>query len=1091
MSDLRNIGGQTLVGREKEMALLREALDSAAAGAGQLLLLRGEAGIGKSRLARELIARARELDFAVGIGFSTEGDAAPSFGPWREALRGSEAGIALGAAGSSEHSDLKAHGQLEAAERFARFDDVDQALARQEASKPVLLVLEDLHWADLDSLKLLSHLAQRSQDRRRVILATARESTEAEASTARVLQRVGRFGSVLSLSPLEESEVSRLIQDMTGLVAGPDLVAEALRRSGGNPFFLRELLTLTANLQGLSAASLRSAAIPSSLEELLDRHLEGLSSDTLRLLRRCAFLGDDFDVDELARWCGNDAVQCLAELEPARRSRIIESGEPGQLRFCHGLLRDALLEGMPLQERTLWHRDIAAHLEELGRDQTEPELARLAEHHRRSLSAESTWRAIECSEAAATRARGRRAVDHVARHLRLALGSFERLTERTEVVQRRHCEVLLALGHACLQTGESEESVAVYTEAAEIARDLGLTEELAQAAMGIVGREDVRGAPKHASDWVELALRMLGGEPSGMRVLLLATASHLAANRTDLDRAEALARDALELAGQLSQPEPWVDAAQALHGVIDASTRPTERLALSDEMVARSRKGLSSRTLRLARQTRLADRLLVGDIRGADEELAEIEKIARDRKHPDVEWHALCLRAGVDLREGRLARAEKRIHEAYAKGRAAGRRHATPVFSIQMFHLREAQGRLGELRPAMQEVIERDPDVRALSLMLPLATMQEGNRSLTRVAFDSLAVHRFEDVPRTSDWLPVIASCGRVAAYLGDLDRCALLLDLLQPYDGLCIPVSYGWHWEGSVARTLAQLEVVLGFDDAARDHFNEAIACHRGAGAMSLLAETLYQWGLFQKAQGNSSAEGSIREALDLYRNLGVSRFIELCEEALAGANDRTEQGQSAPDGCFERDGEIWTLAFEGREVRVGHRKGMTDLAMLLEVPGREIHVLALTKGASGARSDGASFSPDEFAITHGPSALPALDASAIAGYRSRLEELARQREEAQASHDLARQLACDEELEWIEGELTRARNAPRGEGSEFTQKSRKAVYNRIRAAIASIAKVHPALAEHLQHSVRTGVTCVYRPEHPKDWLIRSESSP
>jgi hypothetical protein len=143
----------------------------------------------------------------------------------------------------------------------------------------------------------------------------------------------------------------------------------------------------------------------------------------------------------------------------------------------------------------------------------------------------------------------------------------------------------------------------------------------------------------------------------------------------------------------------------------------------------------------------------------------------------------------------------------------------------------------------------------------------------------------------------------------------------------------------------------------------------------------------------------------------------------------------------------------------------------VLLAQPGREFHALALMTSELGVA---------------GPAALPGVDASALAQYRAHLSELREERDEAEARNDLAALQAADGEIEWLERELRSAFGADRGAG-EFAEKARKAVYNRIRAAIDAIADVHPELGRHLSHSVRTGAVCVYQPESPEEWEVAS----
>ncbi len=1090
----RDAGLHAFVGRARERATLVSALEGAERGAGGVVLLRGEAGIGKSRTAREIAEEARGRGFAVSVGHCVDGGAAPAYGPWIRALHGTVAGRELearrtpsAAAPDGDRADLDLEN-----EREQLFRGVEEALRVAAATRPQLLVLEDLHWADLDSLRLLQHLERSLDGCAWLALGTQRDEEPGDARRAPALGAVARSASTLALGPLDEEEVAALVERWSGGPPSSDLVRAAHARSGGNPLFLCELLALVIASAGrVSVAAMDSVGIPAVLQQLMERRLEGLGQDTSDLLLRGAVLGEPFQLSELASWTERSAEGVLAALAPAEQRRLVEpaGGFADRFRFTHALVRDALLARTARAERARLHREVAALLEEAGRDQTEAELARLAEHHRRGASGHSAERAVECAAAAAARAGRERAPDHAVQHLLLALDSLPGVAAPAEALSRRRCELLLALGEARSHTAERHEANEAYREAGQIARELDLPDSRALAAIGLVGRdEEPRGLSVESQREVDLALAGLDRADTPLRAGLLALAARIARGRGDADRCERLAREAFTIAERLGRPDTWASAAYALHYSIGGAEALDERLALSEQMVAAAASGSSRRTELRARQRRFTDLLQIGDTHAADEELARIEALARECDHPAFRWNALGLAAGCDIWRGNLESAERRCAEAFEQGRQAGLRNAGALFAVQMFHLREAQGRLGELRPVMQEMVEKNPQVPSLPLIVPLAAMQEGDELLTRTTFEPLAARSFEDVPLDTDWLPVMTAHARVAAYLRDPERCDLLLEKLRPYAHWCITLPDGQFWEGSVAHRLALLESVLGKVDEARGHFRDALACHRRAGALPVLAQTLHDFGRFEAEQGRGEAVARdlLQEALALQRRVGVELFIERTEAALAtlgGAEPADEVDHRRPAGRLERTGPQWTLEFGGRRAVVAHRKGMCDIAVLLRAPGRETHVLELMRPPSGGNEQAPT--REDAAPGTGPRALAGVDSAALGQYRERLSELRLEREEAIARNDLAAQQGADAEIEWLERELRSAFGAGPDGASEFSQKARKAVYNRIRTAISAVAEAHPALGHHLRHSIRTGIVCVYQPETVEEWLV------
>ena len=773
----------------------------------------------------------------------------------------------------------------------------------------------------------------------------------------------------------------------------------------------------------MTAELLEAVGVPALLQQLLERRIDPLPKRSAALLARAAVLGDPFSLAELSAWLGDDLEGLLAGLEPAERLRLIEmsGGYPDRFRFTHALIRDAVLERVPRSERAALHGEVAEMLEATGRDRSEPELARLAEHHRRSATRRSAARAAECATAAAALARQEGAPEQAVRHLRLALDALPSIDTAPRVREERRCQLRLALGEAFAQAGERDEAHSAYLEAAQIAQRLGLGDALARASIGMVGRdEDCRGVSDEAQRWVERACASLDPVDAPLRARMLALASEFAGWRGELQLSEELARDAVAIAERLGDRDTWASAAYALHKSLLRADSLTERLALSERMVETAARGSSRGAELRARQRRLTDGLQAGDTALADAELEKIETLAEICDRASFRWHALAVSAGRDMWRGRMARAEDKIAAAFEQGRRAGMRNAQVLFSVQMFHLRERQGRLGELRPGLQEMVERSPHVRSLPAVVPLAAMQQGDEPLTRSSFETLAARGFDDVPLDGDWLALMSAHSRVAAYLRDRRSSGLLHAKLEPYRDWCVTLPDGQDWEGSVVHYLALLEDVLGQQDAAREHFREALECHRRAGALPMTAHTLAAFGAFeaQTQAGEPAARKLLGEALELFRALDTPLFARQVEAELArlgagSAAGPTENGTGSETGTgtetdraaaasLQRQGPCWQVEFGGRRAIVDHRKGLDDLACLLAEPRREWHSLDLM-GARADSREGPGGGGEAAASPSGPRALPGLDATAIAGYRERLAELRARDEDARARGDLA----------------------------------------------------------------------------------------
>ena len=344
-----------LLGRELALAAAGSVLGDALSGSGQFLMISGEAGIGKTALLAALIDRAGPAPLVLR-GFCWEGDGAPPYWPWSQVLRAS--GLALAELGEAGWLVQPAPGTAEpmsaaaaADAQFRLFEAVSRCLSGLAARRPVLVVLDDLHWADEPSLRLLGFLA-RALAAQAVLLLGAYRDTEASQE----LRELAGTAQQLALHGLAPAEVEAMARELAEAMAVPEpstqVAAELWQRSGGNPFLVRELTRLLV-AQGSWD---EPAQLPASVTETLRRRLARLSTDCVRLLERAAVAGRDIDLGLLtpgtaaagAGAAAEDAVPGL--LDEARRAGVIVgTSEP---RFTHDLYRETILDGLSAEART-------------------------------------------------------------------------------------------------------------------------------------------------------------------------------------------------------------------------------------------------------------------------------------------------------------------------------------------------------------------------------------------------------------------------------------------------------------------------------------------------------------------------------------------------------------------------------------------------------------------------------------------------------------------------------------------------------------------------------------------------------------------
>jgi predicted ATPase len=403
------------VAREHEMAQLTRALDEAQAGRGALVLLRGDAGIGKSRIADELVNHAQSAGFLALTGYCHEGDAAPAYAPFVQALEGvltampaatlddavESAGLGVlqllpKLAGGAEPYQVPAEMQ-----RHHLFNSVNEFLAHLSQANPVLLVLEDLHWAAAPTVLLLRHLAESLGSGRLLIVGTHRPielNTDAseEPPLGTLLEGLNKLSRAHSLEvgPLSQGGVAEIVSVFGGAGSPPALVRAICEQTEGNPFFVEEVVKHLAEEGRLQDshgawapyATSEDLNVPESVRLVIGRRLTRMSEDCRKVLTAAGVIGRTFDYRLLAAVVDVDAERLLDSLDEAARARLITSGGSDydtHLAFSHELIRQTLLLQVSLPRRQQLHLRVLSAIEE--RQSTgRAEFADLARHSLRA-----------------------------------------------------------------------------------------------------------------------------------------------------------------------------------------------------------------------------------------------------------------------------------------------------------------------------------------------------------------------------------------------------------------------------------------------------------------------------------------------------------------------------------------------------------------------------------------------------------------------------------------------------------------------------------------------------------------------------------
>jgi tetratricopeptide (TPR) repeat protein len=1120
--------GGVLVGRQRELEELSAGLADALAQRGRLLMLVGEPGIGKTRLAEEIASLARQQGAKVLWGRCWEDEGAPAFWPWVQVLRlyiqecdAAALRDTLGPGASDiarlvpeieqRLPDLPQASTLEPAQaRFRLFDSVSTFLKTAASSQPLVLILDDLHWADTPSLLLLQFLAREMREVRLLVVGTYRDvDLQRHDPLAAAIGKLARDSRCIALRGLNESEVAQLIESAWGATPPPSLVVAVHQRTEGNPFFVSEMVRLLASeTRPTHAAELVAwvQGVPHGVRQTILCRLDQLAESQRRLLSIASVIGREFSVELLERVAGEAARgQLLAGLDAARAIGALTELPPagGRYRFSHALVRETLYDDVPTAERLHLHEQIGAALEALTVGNAEPHLAELAHHFFFACTAGGpVAKAVDYAMRAGDQCNRRLAYEEAAKQYQLAVQAHTRTlmagnhgVEGAEpALVRQHCELMLALGQAQFRAGDVTTGRETFAAVADYARRTSSADVLGRAALGVAGRWGVRsGIDPAALALLEEAAAALGEEVNAVHVEVasrLAMALRLSGVQ---ERSVRLGEEAVQLGRVLGEPVALAYALDALRFVQWRPENSEERLVIAAEIAALLEQTSDIEMVLWNRLARLIALLELGDMPQVDAEIRAQAQMAAELRQPFYRWIAVVHRAMQALLEGRFEEAERLVLEAFTMGGRVARDAATPIFGVQMFVLRGEQGRLPELEDGVKTFVDRYPTTPGWRAGLAYVYCELGRTIEARREFEHLAAKGLQAMTRDPDWLIAVVLLAQVCAFLGDAERARELYDLLLPYGGRNVVLADMAACLGSASRSLGMLAATMGRWDDAAGHFEDALSMNAKMGARPYVAHTQREYAavlLKRDRPGDPDrAHTLLSHAIATYEALGMTSYGERAAALLAVSAPPIAEARNPQPAAntFRRETDYWTIAYDGKVLRLKDAKGLRYVARLLQHPGREFHVadlLTMTEGGATGReaklADGLRASRPQPSDT-----LP--DARARTAYQRRLRELQDELEEAEQFNDTGRAGRAQDEIEQITGELTAAYGfAGKARASnEPIEKLRKAVTNRIRDQLAKIRTVHPTLGQHLGNSLKTGTFCTYEPEKPTDWEV------
>src|SRR3954469_5575508 len=764
---LESLAGGVFVGRELELERLRESVDTALAGRGSLQLLVGEPGIGKTRAAEELATYARVSGARVYWGRCREDEGAPAYWPWVQAIRsyfrdsdpvalawqlgGGAAEVARLIPEVAEKLDIEPGEGADSEEaRFRLFDSVTSLLLAAARDRPIVIVLDDLHWADEPSLLLLRFAARELASSGLLILGTYRDvELGRHHPLARMLGEMsGIEGSGrIPLRGLSVAAVERYIEMTAGTPSPPGLAEAVQEQTDGNPFFVGEIVRLLASEGTLTAGgSAADLEIPQGVREGVGRRLDRLSEETNQALRVAAVIGRDFDEDLVWRVAELKPEQVLTAAQEALAERLVTDLGVRRSSFAHALVRGTLYEELSPPKRSALHERAGLAIEGICGGNVEERLGELAHHFLAAAPRGDLTKAIDYAQRAGEQDMEQLAYEDAVDVYGRALEVLELMEDPDEVLR---CRLLLELGGAEAKSARVADARDAFERAAESARRLDDTDSLVGAAIGIAMMSDAGRLDEKLLALLDEALERIGPERTARRAALIsAKSAEMYWVDNDISESSRLVNEAIEIAREVDAPASLAAALTRKIFIPTGPGAPRERLAIAEELLDLGSSSGDREAILRGHAYRAWSYLELGDVPAVDLELTAYARLADELRMPEHTWHTHALRGMRVLLDGKIEESERLAELARRAGERAEQAIAQQYYGIQMTQIRSMQGRAAELLPAARDLAERFPGIPAWRTAVITLAARSGDHELAKLELERFAGDDFGALPR-------------------------------------------------------------------------------------------------------------------------------------------------------------------------------------------------------------------------------------------------------------------------------------------------------------------------------------------------------
>jgi DNA-binding SARP family transcriptional activator/type II secretory pathway predicted ATPase ExeA len=850
-------GPTVFADRQSERERLAQMLKQARSSGHRSAFVTGEAGIGKTRLVSEVAREAHATGTLVLAGRCDEGLDLP-YQPFVEALEhlvehapielledhiagyGDSVARLVPALADRVSGEPTVMPQASEFERYVLFRAIEGLLAAASAGGSVLLVLEDLHWADLPTLKLLRRLLASAKSSPLVLLGTCRVTELPESHPLReLLADLHREPHVLriDLAGLEGDEVIELLR---GIAQGPleaadDEFVSALEAStGGNPFFITELVRSLVETGALAKEGGRwqlspgvelATDLPLSITETLARRIGRADEDVRRCLSVSAVVGTEFEFELVSQVMGGQAA--AEPLDQAVASAVLLGvpGRPTHFRFAHALMQRFLYRGLGVARRAELHRRVALAMEAMADENRWP-TAELARHWVEAGDAHAGT-ALGYAIRAGDEALAKLAPDEARRWYQISL---QLLSQQPDRRKDEVCELLIKRGEAERHAGELHFRETLL-EAAELAQRLGDDRKLVRAALANTrGMQSETGIVDEARlSTLDAALRVVGHGHSRERARLLAMQAAELMYSGEWERRARLSDEALAIARRLKDQEALSTVLNLRFVTLLAPQTYAERQANTDEAVAAAEHLNDHDAQFYAYHWRAYSCIEAGDISAARGWATREREIAERFRQPTALWLARADAANLAIVAGELEHADRLAGAAFEIGR-----HSEPdalaCYVAQRVSIAFESGRIGELVPMLEQAVQDNPGVPGFRADLALALSEDMRFEEARAIIDQAAAASFRDIPQDVTWLAVACIYAHVSSRLGCLSAAETLYALLEPWAEQIAFPAFGVY--GPVELYLGSLALALEDVDGAERHLAKAAQAAAQAGA-------------------------------------------------------------------------------------------------------------------------------------------------------------------------------------------------------------------------------------------------------------------